>query len=111
MPIQLKIYIECSSLAWSDEIRNTFQSRKINVINNDVKEFMITQNKTIMDYAVEYARCQDLKIHVLAPINHVRTSKRMHLPCELFGLNGRVQTKEYRNTNDKSTIVWNFKFD
>ena len=81
------------------------------MINNDFKECMTTQNKTIMDCAVEHARCQDLKMSVLAPINHVRTWKRMRLPCELFRLNGRVQTKEHRNTHDKSAIIWNFKFD
>ena len=64
-----------------------------------------------MDYAVEHARCHELNMSVLAPINHVRILKRMYLPCELIGLNGRVHTKEYDNINDKITIIWSFDFD
>ena len=102
-PIETPIEHKTLTRTWSDEIGIILQSRNMHVINNDHKECIITQNKTIMDYAVEHARCHELNMSVLAPINHARILKRMHLPCELIGLNGRVHAKEYDKINDKST--------
>ena len=80
-PIETPIEQKILNRTWSDEIGIILQSRNINIINNDHKECKITQNKTIMDYAVEYARCHELNMSVLVPINHARMLKRMYLPC------------------------------
>ena len=40
----------------------------------------------------------------IAPANQVRLHKRMHLPCELIGLNGTCVTKEAKKVNKRVVL-------
>ena len=44
-------------------------------------------------------------------INHVRLYKRIILLCELMGFDGRRLIKEGREWEEKSTMMWDVKFD
>ena len=45
------------------------------------------------------------------PINQVLIYKKMHLPCELIGLNREYFTKEAREIENKSYIEQKIEFD
>ena len=54
---------------------------------------------------VEYIRERELENEIIAPINQVRISKRMMLPCELVGFYGTNKRKEARESKEKSCIL------
>ena len=58
----------------------------------------------MMDYAANYVDEQNIKLEILVPINHMRLRKEIYLPCELVRIDGRAQTKEYCDINEKSSI-------
>ena len=72
------------------------------------KLFVITKNKTTMDFAVT---CAEKVVHdpeMLKLINHVRLFKKVYLPFELVGGSGRDQTDAFVNEMQKSQIRWTF---
>jgi len=71
-------------------------------------EFNITQNKTVMEYAIEYSKSNMNKIECLKLINHVRLYERVFLPCELLRDSGKEQTEAFRCNFKKSQIKWTF---
>ena len=66
--------------------------------------FRITKNKSVMDYAKEYAKEENLGIETLKSINHVRLYKGVFLPCELLGQSRKEQTVAFRDKLRKSQI-------
>ena len=109
-PIETPNNIKIAKRTWSDKISSVMSSRSIKFDNNDFEECQITQNKIIMSYAVEYVKENNLKNEILAPINQVRLSKQLYLPCELVGLDGTTTTKAFNDIKEKSVIRWKFKF-
>ena len=83
------------------------RSRKIEIINRINETKWCTNNKTIMDHAIEYSD----KLEAIEAINHVRMHKKITLPCELVGFLGGKQTKELRDWKAPSTIMQKVKFD
>ena len=75
------------------------------------EEELITKNKTIMDYVIQYVRREEIDNREIEVIDHVRLYKHMILPCELMGFDGRRQIKESREWEEKSTMRWDVKFD
>ena len=73
-----------------------------------MEEARYTQNKTVMEYAIQYIEQLQLKVETLEQLNFVRLKKGVLLLCELVGLNGRNQTSCYRNVNELSPINWKF---
>ena len=65
----------------------------------------ITSNKTIMDMAMKYVQIKQLDKKVLQDINFVWKKKRVYLPYELVGMNGKTPTKFYNNMQETSQIV------
>ena len=57
-----------------------------------------------MELVIKYVECQNLKKEILAPINQIRIWKKVYLPYELVGLNGKEQTRAFREINEKSSI-------
>ena len=78
--------------------------RQLEVINRSNEPRWITKNKTIMDYVIMYVKMKQISELCIAPINQVRTHKKMYLPCELIVLNGKHVTKEAREIEDKSNV-------
>ena len=76
---------------WIDEVKKSCEERDIDVIEN-IDRTTITANKTVMDLACEYVKdkpkCEDMH----EKINHVRLHKKVYLPCELLGMNGKSRT-------------------
>jgi hypothetical protein len=93
---------------WIDEVSDELWKRQIKLIMNGADEARYTNNKTVMEYAMQYVEYFQLKIETLEQINFVRLKKGVLLPCELVGTNGRYQTSCYRNINELSPIMWNF---
>ena len=106
-PVDDKIEIK----TWIDEIGEIMKKRDLEFSNNDFDKCAITRNKTIMSYAVEYVNEKNLKKEILAPINQVRISKKMYLPCEILGLRGTEITKAGAQIKETSSIVWKFEFE
>ena len=79
----------------------------VKIVNGKEEKYVNTQNKTIMDYAVEYVRSNELKPNALAPINHVRMWKKMTLPCELIGFTGTKETTAYLKSNSHILLFHN----
>ena len=81
------------------------------LINRQNEPKWFTANKTIMDYAQQYIQQNQVNEMSIAAINQVRIFKRMYLPCELIGLNGKFLTKEARVEEEKSSILWMIEFE
>ena len=93
------------------EIQEKLTRRQLVVENRMNEPKWMSQNKTIMDYAIQYVRAEGLKEEILASINQVGNYKRMLLPCELVGLSRNKTTKEMREKVARSCIKWKYKFD
>ena len=81
------------------------------LINRLNEKDLITKNKTIMDYAVEYAKRENAADGEREAINYVRIYKNMILPFEVVGFRGGQETKEYRNMFEKSSVRWKVSFN
>ena len=57
------------------------QVRNLKLVNRTNKDKGITKNKTIMDYAIQYVRREEIDNREIEVINHVRLYKRMILLC------------------------------
>ena len=98
-------------LIWSDEVQFKLEKRQIKLINRLNEEKLITRNKTIMDYAIEYGKRDEAVDGEREAINHVRIYKKMILPFEVVGFRGAQETREYRNTLEPSSVLWKVSFD
>ena len=49
-----------------------------------------TQNKTLMEYAIEYVESNQRNKEELWQINYVRLKKEILLPCEVVGAKGKM---------------------
>ena len=98
-------------LTFGDETQEMISSRELKFINCVNERKWMSENKSIMDYAVSHVNQKEIGCEVIESINHVRMSKRMMLPCEIFGSKGDKVTKEAREVNATSSIMWNVKFD
>jgi len=99
-----------SNQIWSDEIGQRLIDRGIKLCNVEESKYVKTTNKTIMDYAIEYAKEKEIDEKIIQLINHVRLYKRIILPCELVGLKGREETKSYKNELERSCLMWKVPF-
>ena len=68
--------------------------------NRRVKQ--IIKNKTIIDIVIRYIQIKQLNKKVLQDINFVRKKKKLYLPYELVGMNGKTPTECYNNMHEKS---------
>ena len=68
------------------------RSRQLEIVNRINDTNIITKNKTIMDYAIEYSK----EIKTIEAINHARIFKKMILLCKLVGFRGRKEMKKLR---------------
>ena len=60
-----------------------------------------------MDYILQYTSEQK----VIEAINYVYLLKKMILPYKLVGFEGTKVTREMREWQEQSTIIWKVKFD
>ena len=86
-------------------------SRELTFINCQNERKWISQNQSIIDYAVLYMKYKELSYETIEAINHIRINKRIILPCELFGFNRDKVTKEAYEINATSSILWKVTFD
>ena len=61
----------------------------------------ITLNETIMNMAMKYVQIKQLDKKVLQDINFVQKKKRVCLPCELVGMNGKIPTEYYNKMQEQ----------
>ena len=99
-----------SNQIWSDEIGQRLIDRRIKLCNVEESKYVKTTNKTIMDYAIEYAKEKEMDEKIIQLINHVRLYKRIILPYELVSLMGREETKSYKNELERSYLMWKVPF-
>ena len=99
------------NITWSNEIQEKIERRGLKMENRIYEPKRFTSNSTIMDIVVKYVQEIEASHDIIAPINQVRISKRMVLPCKLVGFKGERKTKEAANDEDKSCVLWKTKFD
>ena len=66
----------------------------------------ITENRIIMDHTVEFMTNYSEKIRKqeLRDLNSVQSAKRLHLPLELVGTDGKEITNTYANNKELLAI-------
>ena len=109
--LESKRQCEPNEITWSNEIQEKLVKRQLKIENKTNEPKWVSKNKTIMDYAIKHVKNKELKDEILAPINQVRIHKRMMIPCELVGFSGDKSTKEMREKEARSSVIWKFKFD
>ena len=100
-----------SDTTWIDEVAEVMRTRELTIVNSYIQEGVSTSNKSIMDWAVQYVKQNNLDTNLILPINYIRQYKRMYLPCELAGMKENCEIKEFREIESKSCIAWKFKFE
>ena len=90
---------------WIDEVNDKLWKRKMR-LNYPVnyREYK-TNNKTLMEYAIEYVEKTNVNQEILWQINYVGLKKGVLLPCELVSTTGKMQTECYRDINELS-LIW-----
>ena len=66
----------------------------------------IMQNKTIIQYTIQYQYKMNVKIEVLQKINRVRLYKRLLLPFKLVRIDRDCATNCYKNETEISSVHW-----
>jgi len=95
---------------WSDKIAQRLIKRKITIENSPQCKYIITRNRTIMDYVAEYVREKDRSNNDITLLNHMRLYKKMILPCELVDLMGNRETNGFRDEIAMSCLKWKIVF-
>ena len=93
---------------WIDEVNDVFFERNIRLYDHDARILKITSNETIMDMARRYVQVKHMDVKVLGVINLVRKKKKVYLPCELVGMNGKTPTQCYIKLHEQSQLKWSF---
>ena len=70
--------------------------RNLKLVNRMNKEEGILKNKTIIDYAIQYVRREEIDNREIEVINHIRLYKCIILLCELMGFDRKRLIKEGR---------------
>ena len=89
---------------WNNEIQQVMSKRELKFLNTTEDKLHISVNRTIMDYMDEYIKVKKLLNEIIAPINQMRSCKKLYLLCELIGMNGSEKTEYYLNKLDTSGI-------
>ena len=84
--------------------------RNLIIVNDTANYVKFTDNKTIMKYVIEYISSKELHKVIYNQINHVHLYKKILLPAEIVGAEGRCKTKYYFNFEATSTLQWKIKF-
>ena len=100
-----------SKITWSDEMQERLSRRGLQIENRVNEPKWFTRNETIMDMVAKYVKELNLGYDIIAPINQVRISKRIMLPCELVGFKGDRKTKEARYDKEQSSVLWKIQFE
>ena len=111
IPIKNKKNTQFQKKGWIDEVANELQSRGIQIINSLHSNPIKTENRIIIDYTIIYCKQRaDIKnkINTLRNINYTQMFKKMFLPFELVGMDGRTFTNAFSNTCKCSAIKWDF---
>ena len=64
-----------NQIIWNDEIGEILKTRNMTVSDHKSMIGMITNNKTIMDYAIQYIKNSNKSSKIIPIINHVRMCK------------------------------------
>jgi len=71
---------------------------------NDPNQILITNNKMIMQYAIEYLKQKELNNKTIDHINYMWLYKKMILPIELVSTSGNGQTDAFWDIEAESLI-------
>ena len=75
-----------------DQITIEILEKDIKIINANLNNKILLNNKTIMDYTIIYIQDKDDKIKILQALNYVRLYKQIILPYKLLGNNRTFKT-------------------
>ena len=75
---------------------------------NERRVNFVPGNSTMIDVAFECVRIKKLEKRVLMNINFVRLKKKLLLPCELVGMNGKRLAEYYVHLKESSQLDWGF---
>ena len=82
-------------------------NRRVSVQNEERTK--ITDNKTIIEHALEHAKDQVRPKGIVGKINHVRLWKKSILLCEIMGIEGTRITDYGERYDEESKLKRNFK--
>ena len=64
-----------SDTTWIDEVAEVMRTRELTIVNSYKQEGVSTSNKSIMDWAVQYVKQNNLDTNLIPLINHIRQYK------------------------------------
>ena len=70
-----------------------------------VKYILLEENKTIIEYTLEYTSLQKWNKKHISEINQIRIFKQAILLCELVRMNRKEMTEYFYDINAKSYLV------
>ena len=85
--------------------------RGLKLKEEENEQIVMSNNKTLMQHAIDYVHQTHKAIEALKHINFVRLKKNTWLPYELVGCTGIEQTSCYINKQEKSSLQWQFVED
>ena len=83
--------------------------RKMRIVNNRNENQIITDNKILIEFVVEYVKEKGLKNNSINQINHVRLFKKVILLAEIIGVRGRA-AEWYERIEESSMLEQNIEF-
>ena len=86
--------------AWIDKVSECLWKRNLELLSPKVKRFYKTINKTLMDYAIEYAKNRLNERDTLFQINYIRLKKGIVFPFKVIGFDGTQRTKCYQQIDE-----------
>ena len=93
---------------WIDETSDLLFNRGIEINHNGKDSKKMSQNKTIVEHALHNAEQTHQKRNILKQIDFVQLKKRMCIPYEMMGNNGRSPTDCWRDIDMSSQSEWRF---
>ena len=83
--------------SWIDKIKEIMTQRSIRVYSHQHRVFVITKNKSIMQFAQVHADKVVNDNTILEMINHVRLDKEVFLLVELVGASSREEIEAFKD--------------
>ena len=90
---------------WVDEINDILWKRHTTIKGEENEKIVMSNNKTLMQHAMDYIQQNDNEEGTLKQINFVHLKKKLCLPCEFVGCMGKTNILLHKHKRDKFITV------
>ena len=91
---------------WIDEVSDLLWYRKLSLHSPQTNDLYQSNNKTLIEYALDYMNQTKCNSDILYHLNFVQIKKGIVFPLEVAGFDGNIRTSCYNDINKKSPIEW-----